>query len=240
MSNNTLVVGDVHGRGQVVEKALEHNGPVVFLGDLVDSFNISIFDQLKCVESVLDAIDNRNAQLIAGNHEFSYLLKDQRCSGFNYNLDTELRQSGLLDRIRFNYRTHVWLDSFDFVDTPILLTHAGFNGYICNQLDLMSPKNEFNYSKFYSQITMADQDQNSWFFWASRKRGGLHPVGGPLWNDATEFIPIYGIRQIFGHTPQNSPKIFSDGSMCIDVEDGVFVGVIVEEDGTIGDFVYVK
>lgn len=70
---NTLIVGDVRGIVPVVEDVLTFDGRVVFLGDLVDSFDRSIVDQLECVRLVLDAVDGGKAELILGNHELSYL-----------------------------------------------------------------------------------------------------------------------------------------------------------------------
>ena len=37
-------------------------------------------------------------------------------------------------------------------------------------------------------------------------RGGIETYGGIVWCDASEFIPITGINQIFGHTSLPQPK----------------------------------
>lgn len=54
-----------------------------------------------------------------------------------------------------------------------------------------------------------------------RARGGRSSAPGPLWADYTEVLddPYKGINQIFGHTPQVTPRIDHIGDdfiACID------------------------
>src|SRR5579864_4124191 len=180
---STLVVGDVHGHVQVVEKALEHDGPVVFLGDLVDSFNISITDQLKCVELVLGAVESRECELLLGNHELSYLDESQRCSGYNCNLHGELIALGYLKKIREYALTHDWLGAnigWDICNpaTPaILLTHAGLSNKLIKLIDLNlydEDHGAFRFSVLSDEIERSARNTDSWFYWAGRARGGIY------------------------------------------------------------------
>lgn len=58
-----------------------------------------------------------------------------------------------------------------------------------------------------------------WSWMASFRRGGYAPVPGFLWTDISEFVPIPGINQMFGHTRGSFPRsLKTDTSInyCID------------------------
>jgi hypothetical protein len=245
---NTLVVGDVHGIVEVVEAALTHDGPIVFLGDLVDSFNRTITDQLRCVELVLRAVEEKKASLILGNHEVSYLKGPQRCAGFSELLQMQLESKGYLKEIERIGKSHLWLGKprpFQGEDqSPLLLSHAGFSPSLPITKKFSSNFRNLDFAPrifdlFDKDVSEAFCDERSWFYWAGKLRGGRAPVGGPLWLDTAEFAPVEGIRQIFGHTPQRMPKVFPDGSLCINVQDGNFAGALVNEAGEAVDFKWV-
>ena len=71
----TIVVGDIHGHVDSVEKALAFDGNVVFVGDYLDSFSQSVDNQILCLKMVLDAIEEEPDRVVGliGNHEMSYL-----------------------------------------------------------------------------------------------------------------------------------------------------------------------
>ena len=105
----TLVVGDIHGQVEVVEKILDMGEPTVFVGDFMDSYTRSPED---CIESYRLALDS-HATVLFGNHERSYMYPHMRCSG--YNPKTQV----LFDHLDTSeVKDYHWIDG-------ILISHAG-------------------------------------------------------------------------------------------------------------------
>jgi hypothetical protein len=170
----TVIVGDIHGRVDVVKRVLELGYPTVFVGDILDSYDRSVDEQIECLDLLLDAPDS--VDVLYGNHELSYLDPVMRCSGYKERThDAVLLRKGL---IKDKFKEHVWLND------DVLVTHAGVSKSVCNEL-----KDVKNYLKSpYRKVI-------------GYYRGGLSPCGGMFWCDYNvEFIPIAGLRQVFGHT----------------------------------------
>lgn len=111
----TLVVGDIHGDLEAVEKALKHDD-VIFVGDFLDSFEFLIPNQIKCLETVLNAIESGKARSCFGNHEISYLFGEHVCSGWN-----PVTQK-LVDPFK---ERMLKLLSVGIQHGPFIITHAG-------------------------------------------------------------------------------------------------------------------
>lgn len=64
-----LIIGDVHADFQPFERAInyatEHDLHLICVGDLIDNGN----DGARCVEAMLELLDNDKASMIKGNHE---------------------------------------------------------------------------------------------------------------------------------------------------------------------------
>jgi hypothetical protein len=155
----------------------------------------------------------------------------------------QLHSTGYLEEIRRVVRTHHWIVKTFPGDgiQPLLLSHAGFSaglnpsGFPGN----VQSTGQVDYAAFDAWVAAGATDLNSWFYAAGFARGGSARVGGPLWCDALAFQPTRGVRQIFGHTPQTAPKRYKKlkncggEALCINVQDGIFVGVLVDEAGKI-------
>jgi len=171
-------VGDIHGKHELVSKALDNEGTIIFVGDFVDSFDRSTNDMEKCLQLVLNAIDKNKAKAIFGNHELSYVYSNHRCSGYSF--DTECMVSKYKQQILEKFQTHIWIDNF-------LITHAGLHPRVMETAGTLS---DFYLPDKYHRAN-----------WIGKYRGGLDPVGGIFWCDFNaEFKPIPNINQIFGHT----------------------------------------
>lgn len=196
----TLVVGDLHGQWELAERALATNYPVIFLGDYVDSYNRTPEDSIKTLEIVLRAIKDGKAQGLLGNHELSYLLDSMRCSGFNPAIYMQIK-----------YMEVTLLKDFIFAEN-FLLTHAGVSQYLLDKLDVTLD----NY--------LADKD----YYQIGYRRGGFHPCGGIYWCDWTEFDPVTGVNQIFGHS-RNKEIRQKEYNFCIDcLEDTNPQGLLIK------------
>lgn len=204
-----IFVGDIHGKLDVVKKALDMDGQIIFVGDLVDSFYSSTDDQIECVKIVLSAIDEGKARCIFGNHELSYLMPSHRCSGFSREMEAYMKHFEKEIMEKFDpYITFKKTDEYD----PFIISHAGFCPEVYN--DWVEQKDGGVW--FLNQDSMAH--------WVSYARGGFKPFGGIFWLDIAEFQPVTGINQIFGHTSRGGNlirKMHTPDSLnwCIDCLD---------------------
>lgn len=187
MSVKYVFVGDIHGKVEAVEAALAKDGHKVFVGDFCDSFDRTVDDYEKCLTLVMDAIERSEATAIFGNHELSYLMPTKhRCSG--YTTSTESMLVPHVGRMR-----KLFLPFLEIGD-DWLVTHAGLHPDVAMAL----PE------------TWEDEFTNptSPMHWIGRARYGRDPVGGLFWCDFnSEFKPIDGMNQIFGHTRHKTTDI---------------------------------
>lgn len=190
----------MHGDVKAVRKVIDYayktpSMRIIFLGDFLDSFNHSIDDQVASLELAMEQAQCGMADIIIGNHEASYFVRDQECSGYSHT--TQLMVNRLRNQYHHIVRSHIRLGS------DVLVTHAGLPlNYFPNITDI---------DQLDGYLSLAYSLDSSVFFRAGRSRGGWFPVGGPVWCDWNdEFIPIPGIRQVVGHTATeiDMPKYF--------------------------------
>ena len=200
----TLVVGDLHGRWEVVDAVLAEGNPVVFVGDYLDSYNRTRDDQLKTLHKVLTAVKEGTAQALMGNHELSYLDTWMRASGYGADLSARLSSDFSEDMtyrkaMRFLLRPYVEVEGF-------LISHAGVSNALLEHLDITCQ--EYLARGEYCDIGYV--------------RGGSAPVGGLFWQDFNhEFEPVPGVKQICGHTRGQPGLIRANGdNYCIDCIEG--------------------
>lgn len=200
----TLVVGDLHGQHEIAQAALDTGYPVVFVGDYLDSFSRGPVDQVRTLQLVLDAVHAGAAQAIRGNHETSY-INDERCSGWN-----PVTAAHVMHLDTSALQDFIWCEDF-------LITHAGVSQKFLDMLDLTLEQ----FLDFPAQ-----------FETVGRRRGGIHPAGGPRWcHFPHEFEPVPGVSQVFGHSRQRFGIQNYHNNWCIDcLEDG-FTDVLLIEGG---------
>jgi hypothetical protein len=182
--SSIIVCGDIHGKVSIVESVLsDPKQTTIFIGDYLDAYDATAADQIKCIELIMDAVENRdNVVALMGNHELSYLYPDYRCSGWNahtqdYVDNNRLRMEGTLQLFA--------------VAEGFLITHAGVSdNFLPVDLD----------RDLASVMGYLDTMPIKRIHEVSRIRSGPDPVGGPFWCDWDEFVPIQGIKQIVGHT----------------------------------------
>lgn len=201
----TLIVGDIHGKVDVVERALAQEHPVTFVGDYLDSYDHPVDDHLKCLELVEAAIDSGKATALLGNHELSYLMPKMRCSGWNPKMATHVDQKwGAILREKFL--------GFLFFEPNILIVHGGLDKRIWDKYNLTLESMPQALAEW-----LADPDSPA--YWIGQSRGGIKPCGGLFWCDfEREFRPIDGLIQIVGHT-RGSGLREKFGNFCIDYND---------------------
>lgn len=185
----TLLVGDLHGQYMIAKIALEQGMPVIFMGDYLDSFTVSVGTQIELLQLVLKAVEDGQAQALMGNHEMSYLVDRMRCSGYK-----PVTESHVMHMDLSPLKSYIKAEGF-------LLTHAGVSQRLLDHKGVTL--DEYLEAGSYNQI--------------GRYRGGRDLVGGLYWCDWNQdFDPIPDQPQVVGHT--RGKLIRQNGnSYCIDV-----------------------
>lgn len=185
-----VFVGDIHGKLEEVERALDMDGHKVFVGDFMDSFERPTIDHERALFLALDASEKGEATLLYGNHELSYLMPQiHRCSG--YRGDFQYILEGNVGRIKDNFKV-AFKPAEDW-----LVTHAGLHPKI--NAALKKPFQDMTEQEWMDEFN----DRWSPIHAIGHYRGGRDSVGGIFWCDFNqEFQAIDGLNQIFGHTRQ--------------------------------------
>lgn len=187
---NTLVIGDLHGEYRAAEKALDFPGKVVFVGDYLDSYTLSVEDQIKTLTLVLDACESEPERVtgLLGNHELSYIGGLHMCCS-GYKGQTAAAVTLLKEKMEKHLKSYTWVNGF-------LVTHAGVSNKLLEDLGI-SLEEYLNIESLYEMI--------------GRARGGRNSYGGLYWCDWwQEFEPITEVSQIVGHSAYR-PSIWDEG-----------------------------
>jgi hypothetical protein len=224
----TLIFSDLHEPPvQVfvkIESVIESETPecVVFLGDYFDQFGDSPEDAARTSFWLKKSLaDPRRIHLI-GNHDASYLWPNEAtfCPGFTWEKEKVIRCILGKNAAR-SFVFHGWVDEW-------LLTHAGLSAQ-------WIPEGAGPIGNWLIDQDIAARDafasgRPHWYLAVGPKRGGDARAGGILWCDYRELEPIPGVRQIFGHTPDDSIRIIKGGpgviadrqhfQLCLDTNTG--------------------
>ncbi len=172
-----VVVGDLHGRYEIVEQVLNADEyKVLFIGDYLDSFTRSITEQLHTINLVLGAIRKEPERVfgLKGNHELSYVDPRMRCSGYSYELQNKINYTVDMEPLL----DYMWVGDY-------LVSHAGISQRLLDAENLTLE--QYLEAGDYNQI--------------GRARGGRDAIGGLYWCDWwQEFEPIEDVPQVVGHS----------------------------------------
>lgn len=214
---NTVFIGDIHGNLETIQKVRDNyqDWHKIFVGDILDSFFNSSEKQLQCVSLLQKMIRDGNTTVIMGNHDVSYLIPYEQCSGHNPITQMHFDYDDTFRSIREIYR---WYLHAQMGNKTILVTHAGLSNALLKYHDV--PLNELT-KTLDMWITQFRHGEPSPWGWAGRKRQGVDPIGGPLWcHYPDEFTEIPGITQVFGHTPDTEFRL-CEQSWCIDMREDI-------------------
>ena len=197
---------DVHGRNYWKQIDPKSCDKIIFIGDYVDSFDISNDD---IINNLLDIIqfkkDNEDkVVLLWGNHDETYLnlvSGNYICSGYRSDIAYDLYDI-------FYPNQKLFLNAYQIGNT--IFTHAGiqdnwfkerFKGDFL-QLEY-SIAEQLNMPLNQSQIDALHQVGNL--------RGGMRgDVGGIFWCDKNELKkPLEGFMQVVGHTHVSEPMKYT-------------------------------
>lgn len=180
-------VGDIHGKVEEVSAALSMEGKVIFVGDIIDSFDRTVDQHEECFLLIFEAIRKGKAQCIFGNHDLQYVLPNHRCSGYS------IQRDSLMQKVAPEMM-ELFVPFIFMKEHSLLVTHAGLTNQIWVEHHLTKDGLEEVLEKWW-------KDPRSPAHWIGRYRGGWHRVGGIFWCDRRrEFQPVEGLSQVFGHT----------------------------------------
>jgi predicted MPP superfamily phosphohydrolase len=223
----TLSIGDIHGLN-VWKKAvfgeiynIDDFDKVIFVGDYVDSFNITPIEQIHNLRQIIELKKKypEKVVLLIGNHCIQYMFFPKyRCSGF--------QAANYMDYYKlYNDNRELFQLSYQIQNT--LWSHAGIHkGWYNQNIKKIHDKSENTISEIINRDFWM---QKPWIYQVGFIRGGASSVGGPLWLDRRMLWkkPLVGYHQIVGHTRISGGGIkdYQLGSetrvTCIDVlEDG--------------------
>lgn len=189
-----IAIGDVHGTAHWKNIIAEHkkspNDIVVFLGDYVDSFDIS---PEQCLENLSELFEYKcstpNVYMLVGNHDYHYMRHDtDRYSGYRYEWMKAYR-SILLD----NYHLLDMVTVLQAKDENYIFSHAGVSEQFLStnnvHVDELNELWKTNPSVFGFKHNTMDIYGN-------------HPSQSPIWirPEALLTSEVEGYNQIVGHT----------------------------------------
>ena len=231
--SKTLILPDVHTRYELAETIIDKVKPdlTIFLGDFFDDFNDSPMVAENVALWFVKSINKTDRIHLCGNHDVMYWFKDNmntRCSGYHHS------KSFVINNI---VKRTDWekLKFFHVLDNKWLLSHAGvhpvwinsdeFKSSTISEAKLSDIVEKLEYDSTQA-IKNLQSNNDHWFTYAGFSRSmRSRSYGGLLWCDWNqEFIPMRGIHQIVGHTPQRSlQKVVvhedSDKYVVLPVED---------------------
>lgn len=197
MTVKIIIISDIHNNYLTAEKIIEKENPdkIIFLGDYFDDFDDTVQDAINTAKWLTKSLKIENRVHLIGNHDLSYMTDnpDLKCSGYTEEKHTVIKKQS----IPWNtLKMYYWLDE------KWLCTHAGMSNLFVKQ-HRTKKSDSIQQVLDVSQKDLEHIDDVNYahsFFQIGFCRGGSSAVGGPLWCDYTEFAPIPGINQIFGHT----------------------------------------
>lgn len=194
------VIGDIHGINTWKDNIeIKNYDKIIFLGDYVDSFNVSDKDIIYNLNNIIQFKKDNMAkvELLLGNHDIQYLLyRDNKfaltvCSGFRHKIAYQLCNI-------FNENKNLFKASYQI--NNYLFSHAGltnesYKNYIKNHIELLD-------GNLSDRINILFDGLHWSLFCIGYKRGGNRPYGSIFWADASELSDdmLNNYHQVVGHT----------------------------------------
>lgn len=221
----TLIVPDVHeqwerARDVVAGARAKYPGlPIVFIGDMFDSF---YGHYPETIELYLEWLADPDITVLLGNHDIHYLSDNPnyRCSGYSFMYHDKFQElpgyENIIKQVKLATTVHGWL-----------VSHAGvclgwvrqtFRNKLTDVKSSEDWANQLN-SMLQSQVSSSrSQNTPGSLFDCDDVRAGRHPFGGPLWCDWSRLMqgPQPGLKQIVGHSTR--PQVQYYGSDLVNID----------------------
>lgn len=191
---------------------------IVFMGDYVDSFDISNVEILHNLKQIIDfkRAEPDRVVLLVGNHDVQYFVMHTICQGYRSAMRHDLYDlfMGNIDLFKFAHsetdargRVHLW-------------THAGVTSGWYNLFVSKMTADDYRFRDDAMELAFDDNPEGLLnFAWDRRgdgrdvlfnvdaDSGGISYWASPLWvrPERLNELAIRGINQIVGHTPVPEP-----------------------------------
>lgn len=203
-----VAIGDIHGRNgwmKNIDFLLSKYKKIIFVGDYVDSFNLSNDEILQNLLALIELKKKHPNQviLLLGNHDIHYwLYPNFQGKGFVYNNLTVLNV--LFEENKNLFQVAYQIDN-------ILCTHAGVSQTWINMVkengfDILEQlSEEFSLADILNDMGKSSRHQDSVF-----TPGGISKAVGPCWLRPSQYLrnPLLGYKQIVGHTYKNGIETY--------------------------------
>jgi hypothetical protein len=179
---------------------------IIFVGDYVDSFTVSNLEIKKNLEDIIffKKTCPDKVVLLLGNHDISYIVPNQECSGFRSTMKWDLADIFTKNANLFKLAHQIG---------NVLWTHAGVTVGWWKEFEkeMYDPKNRFiDVARDNMGANFADLLNLGWdmklesIYNVDHISGGFQMWAGPLWvrPHVLNKNAMGGIKQIVGHTPQ--------------------------------------
>lgn len=206
-------IGDIHGRTNWKEALKIEADLYVFIGDYVDSFNISD-DQI--LENLLEIIYLKLDEpdkyiLLLGNHDIQYIYDGYQCSGYRSSMQ---RQLNIL------FTEYLYLFQIAYQHDNYLWTHAGISKKWWIKLKEIFIADDKNLESMIATtlnvmvFSFGDKQYLKEIFSCGPSSGGdRYDISGPLWARPDDIRATYpfedNIHQIVGHTAGRTIETFT-------------------------------
>lgn len=218
MTNNIIIVPDVHCRGFYKEVLNVKDKKVVFLGDYMDPYHYEGTTDEQGVENLKEIFDyarnNKNVTLLAGNHDCSWIwswLGWERTHYEHYHTLHKLYRDNIdllhpclqVEDVLFTHAgvSGGWIEamnrSFELEGSDFRLTKDNVIPYIENEFTIELKNDLADHPRIYGGTLRSP------IFCVGRSRGGNAPYGGPFWSDFNYDYrdpENWNLTQIFSHT----------------------------------------
>lgn len=182
-----LILSDIHGRTFWQEFDFWDYDEVVFVGDYLDSYNISGKAQIENLENLIDA-RLPNVTFLAGNHCYHYLFGWEFYSGYQAKIAFKAKK--LLKQMDLKIA---------YLHENYLITHAGVTKTWFNTL----PKIEGNVAEVINQVWTYKPKM---FMFNGKDPYGDNITQGPLWVRPKSLMKDgLDYHHIVGHTFLTKP-----------------------------------
>ena len=219
----TLVIPDIHHQIDRAEHWLQTKefDRAVFLGDYFDDFEDHLQEARLTACWLRERMNKSNDIFLLGNHDIPYMFPDDpfyACSGFTREKSKAIRKilrHEHWSRFKLAHAEQGWL-----------LSHAGFHPFW-----VLEPTVEKILERCELAMHRAKCHIQDHLLGAGPERGGSQQLGGPLWMDWLNLVPIPEINQIVGHSPGPDvrAKICSDSkNICLEVSRNPVAALIVD------------
>lgn len=209
-----IIIPDIHNKCDKAEEIIRIENPdkVLFLGDYFDSIGDDISDADNTSKWLAKSIKQNNRTHLIGNHDLNYMTYNPKlkCMGYD-SLKHKVIEENNIEWYRL--KLFCWIDDW-------LCTHAGFtNQFYTQKKKETSSVDEIMQMSEFDLANIHDENYTHDYFQIGTTRGGTCLAGGIVWCDYDEFVDIPGIKQIFGHTRDDTirhKKTSKSEHYCID------------------------